>query len=113
LNVRLMRAVRPDAFPEKDGDVDWLPVVDAQGRPVEWLRQPPRAEEAEMSWLLNLKLPRSRDHARYGLLIEEVELVAADNIPATGWNSPDDISFSTVIAERGPLFSHLIDLGRS
>lgn len=113
LNVRLMRAVRPDAFPDKDGDADWLPVVDGQGRPVEWLRQPPRAEEAEMSWLLNLKLPRSMNDTRYGLLIEEVELVAADNIPATGWSSPDEMSFSTVVAERGPLFSHLIDLGRS
>jgi hypothetical protein len=45
---------------------------------------------------------------RYGLLIEEVELMAAD---------PDDPSTSVCgplpnrTVERGPMFSHIVDLG--
>ena len=47
----------------------------------------------------------------YGLLLEEIELMAADR--QTGPAAPAscaEITFGTVLEERGPLFSHIVDL---
>lgn len=111
LNVRLMRAVSPNAM-GKGEKIEWLPVVDGHGNPIEWLQISSHARGAEMWWWLSIKLPHARNERQYGLLVEEVELMTADNVPAGGWERPEDINFTTVVTERGPLFSHIIRLWR-
>jgi hypothetical protein len=109
LNVRLMRASSPEHAPhEQDGGISWLPA--GSGADTAVIRRPPHHFNGPEAWWIieEIRLPPCRPGVRYGLLIEEVELMAADpDDPSTPVCGP--LPNRTV--ERGPMFSHIVDLG--
>jgi hypothetical protein len=116
LNVRLLRASHPGRVPQNaDGTPTWTPVTDHNGSPVEHLRVRPIVKGAEVWWCEEFKLPTLRAGVRYGLLIEEVELMQADpdaDECPKNWQIKDGkLYVTTVLEERGPLFGHIVDLG--
>lgn len=109
LNVRLMRASSPEHVPhEDDGGISWLPAANGIGTTV--IRRPPHHFDGPEAWWIidEIRMPPCRAGVRYGLLIEEVELMAADpedpSAPVCG-------SLPNRTVERGPMFSHIVDLG--
>jgi hypothetical protein len=112
LNVSLLRADEKDDVP---GNMKqrhrWQRVLDDFGNPVQQLRLRPIRKGGEIWWVCRVTLPRSRRSVDYGLLIEEIELMAADRQTelATPSNC-SDLQFHTELEERGPLFSHIVDL---
>ncbi len=116
LNVRLLCAVEADDIPrEKNGGIRWRRVLDKVGNPVEVLRLRPVQRGAEVWWVLPMTLPTNRWDTRYGLLLEEVELMAADRMSKKDglWTDCSDIEFTTELEERGPMLIKIIDLRAS
>jgi hypothetical protein len=112
LNVRLMQACRDSRVTCKVNDgVKWRPVVDKFGQHIEKLRLPPVQQGAEVWWTFDFKLPTNRASVHYGLLVEEIELMVGDKIVEQSKISDcKNLSFPTELVERGPLFSHIVDL---
>lgn len=111
LDIKLMSGAEPGYLPASGDRINWQPVLDRSRKAVEWLDQRPIQRGADVVWTQKIKLPSSRRHHRYALLIEEYEYMAADVVsrdPIT--NRP---SFTTNVIRRGPVFSHIIDLGAS
>jgi hypothetical protein len=113
LNVRVMQVATYGRVPSPaNGKVSWKPVLDASGKPLELLQLIPIQRGAEVWWICAIKLPRSRKQVRYGILVEEVELMAADKVTdLKSAQSCADLKFPTELVERGPLFSHILDVG--
>jgi hypothetical protein len=111
LNVRLLRAADEDDIPrDRDHAIRWQRVLDGAGAPVEQLRLRPLRKGPEVWWVTKVVLPNGRRDKHYGLLIEEIELMAADRMSNLTPSSCAEISFHTELEERGPLFSHIVDL---
>jgi hypothetical protein len=89
---------------------NWQPVLDAKGKPIEWIDEIPQERGAELVWSKTVWLPK-HEH-RYAILIEEYEYMAMD-APVAGSQSncpsPGGM-FTTNLVRKGPLFSHLVDV---
>jgi hypothetical protein len=111
LNVRLMHASRDRVPSDRKGSIRWRPVVDASGQPVEQLRMRPIQRGAEVWWKFTVSLPENRKSAHYGLMIEEIELMVGEKVQdQSEAKHCVDLKFPTCLVERGPLFSHIVDL---
>ena len=116
LHLRVMRTSSPGRLPyHSDGRVAWMPAL-RNGAPVQKLNCVPFENEGEVWWCEELMLPPTLPGVRYGLQIEEVELMPADPDPVTQpgeWVYGDDgnLTVKPVDSEHGPVFLHVIDLG--
>jgi hypothetical protein len=115
LNVRLLRAVRPHRLPDVHDSTGWVPAMGPSRMPIETLRRAPETRaNYEAWWICSLPLPPCLPDIRYGLLIEEIEMMASDaSDPAKVLASSQSIAAAgaTELVERGPTFSRIIDLG--
>lgn len=116
LNLRLLRASTPGHVPPlASGEPAWLPVLDHTGQPIVRLGVKPSMKDGEAWWSEYFDLPPCRPGIRYGLLIEEVELMDADPEPTeypNNWQHKDGCLYVTTLkVERTPLFGHIVDLG--
>jgi hypothetical protein len=104
LNVWLVEAADPDGVPDNgSGHVHWRP-VQHNGQPVQVLHQPPDDMAGDfVRWTVTIEMPQPEDDQRFGLLIEEVELMDQDNSLIAS-------NASGGIAERAAFFSKYIDL---
>ncbi len=106
LNVRLLYAADEDNIPSGLKDIRWRRVIDGAGNPIEQLRVKPIHRDGEVWWIVKMRLPASRWWKPFGLYLEEVELMEADQYGVSGTPS----EFDAKLVERGPMFSHIIDL---
>jgi len=113
LNVKLMIAYVVHDLPwDFKGHIQWRPVLDTHGQPVELLRQKPRqAYDGQLIWEGELAAPRFDPLAHYGLLFEEVELIWIDD-PAMTIDTCHATPSPHRLAERGPTLQHVIRLWR-
>jgi hypothetical protein len=109
LNVKLLRAADEDDIPtDVSTKVNWRPVIDKDGLPVQQLQVRPSVTGDEVSWKVSIELPESRRTVHYALYVEEVELMQADKFVQNG----AQIEFDLKLKERGPMFAHVVDLRR-
>jgi hypothetical protein len=123
LNLRLLRASHPGRLPHgENGSLTWAPLIDGNGRAIEKLGVCPASkqdkggkETNEAWWCERFTLPPCRPGIRYGLMIEETELMDADPEPTQypqNWiYDKGRLTVKTIEAERSPFFLHVVDLG--
>jgi hypothetical protein len=110
LDIKLMSAAEPGFTPANGDRINWQPVLNSSRKAVEWLDERPVQRGAEVVWRRRVRLPMSRWKRRYALLIEEYEYMAAE-VVVQDPKTFDRPSFTTQIVRRGPVFSHIVDLG--
>jgi hypothetical protein len=114
LNWRLLTAVRRNDVPWEgspwNGEISWRPVLQ-NGQVVQKLRLRPIQRGAELWWVGEVTLPERRYDGDYALLLEEIELMAQEVGAGTKARDNDcEMVFTSRLQERGPLFSHIVDL---
>jgi len=97
---------------------DWAPVAGPDGAAIDRRHIPPvvHKDDQEAWWCVSINLPECRPDMRYGLLIEEVEFGAGipetfeerEKLPPITAERP---TAGTVLVERSPHFSRVVDLG--
>ena len=113
LDLRVMRASEVGHVEAtNDGAIAWKPALDERQQVVEAVGCKPIFKDGRVWWQHTLRLPASADATRYGLLIEEVEMLQADPDPV---EYPGEIDYTqgvtTTLVRRSPVFSQTIDLG--
>jgi hypothetical protein len=71
LNLKLLRTYDPATTP--NAKVNWQPLLDKSGHPVEFCQLRPRQRGAEVVWTQKISLPADRCRMRFGLFMEEYE----------------------------------------
>ena len=111
LDVRLLKAASSSSTPALVPN--WQPATSSKGVVIERTNELPVQRGGEIVWSFNIELPKNGPPTRYGLLIEEFEHMGADKLTytrdASGTRVP---TFETEPVKRGPLFSHIVDLGQ-
>jgi hypothetical protein len=115
LNLRLLVASHPGTVAHGvDGSISWLPVLDVNGSPVHKLRVRPHTKDKQVWWCEQFQLPVCRPGIRYGLQIEEVELLDADPEPTVypeRWKYNGGVVAVELIKVERTIFLHVVDLG--
>lgn len=110
LDVRLLKAASPSSAPAVLPN--WQPATNKKGVVIERTDELPVQRGGEIVWNLKIELPKNGPSARYGLLIEEFEHMGADKLKYEDVSGTRVPTFDTESVRRGPLFSHIVDLGQ-
>jgi hypothetical protein len=109
LNVRVLKLIGPEVDSSPDAPFGWVPALDDQQKPIEFVHLQPIRKGAEVWWIHEIQLPGGF-LSRYALQVEEVQLLAAGFLKDGAESSCSAPRFGTTLKERGPMFMHIIDL---